>query len=123
VYHNDYLCLAIHISRGTHCAASVGQIRCGAATVQHPICQCDNCQGGAMAHTLASVWAIARSPLLFGGALPADGPTLALLTNRDFLYVHAYARNQSVFEYTQANETCSPRTQPPCDWMAHGWTK
>ena len=62
----------------------MGQIRCqGAATVQHPMCQCDNCQGGGMAHTLASVWAIARSPLLFGGSLPADGPTMALLTNKD----------------------------------------
>ena len=76
-----------------------------------------------MAHTLASVWAIARSPLLFGGALPADGPTLSLLTNRDFLYVHANSRNQTVFQYTQANNSCGPRTTPPCDWMAHGWTK
>jgi hypothetical protein len=93
------------------------------ATVQHPICNCDNCEGGGEAHTLASVWAITRSPLLFGGALPADAPTLALLTNKDFLFVHANSRNQTVIEYTQANGTCSPKTVPKCDWMAHGWTK
>jgi hypothetical protein len=101
----------------------IGQIRCGLATVQHPMCSCDNCEGGGMAHTIAAVWAIANSPLLFGGALPADGPTLALLTNKDFLFVHSNARNQQVIEYTQANLTCGPRTVPKCDWMAHGWTK
>lgn len=30
-----------------------GQIRCGLATVQHPMCNCDNCEGGGLAHTLA----------------------------------------------------------------------
>ena len=48
-----------------------------------------------MAHTLAAVWAISRSPLLFGGALPADAPTLALLTNKDFLYVS----DQQLFQH------------------------
>ena len=101
----------------------MGQIRCGIATVHHPMCNCNNCEGGGMAHTLASVWAIANSPLLFGGALPADELTLSLLTNPDFLMVHERACNQTVFEYTQANETCSPKTVPKCDWMKHGWTK
>lgn len=25
--------------------------------------------------------------------------------------------------YHQVNNSCSPKTVPPCDWMAHGWTK
>jgi hypothetical protein len=40
-----------------------------------------------------------------------------------FLFVHANARNQKVFEYYQANGTCGPKTVPTCDWMAQGWTK
>ena len=85
----------------------MGQIRCSgpAAIVQHPACRCDNCAGTGEAFTLASLWAIARSPLLFGGDLPADAQTQAILTNANFLEVHARARNQTVIEFRQANET------------------
>ena len=55
----------------------------------------------------------ARSPLLFGGSLPADPPTLALLTNKDFLFVHAAARNQTVFQYTQVRRLQSPIASCP----------
>lgn len=43
----------------------MGQIRCGgpAAIVKHPACRCDNCAGTGEAFSLASLWAIARSPL------------------------------------------------------------
>ena len=60
---------------------------------------------------------------LTGGALPTDDVTLGLLTNPDFLMVHARASNQTVIEYTQANASCTPKTVPKCDWMKHGWTK
>ena len=64
----------------------MGQIRCGgpAVIVAHPLCHCDNCAGTGEAYALASLWSIARSPLLFGGDLPADAQTLSMLTNPDF---------------------------------------
>ena len=85
----------------------MGQIRCGgpAVIVAHPLCHCDNCAGTGEAYALASLWSIARSPLLFGGDLPADAQTLSMLTNPDFLAIHARARNQTVFEFSQVNET------------------
>lgn len=40
--------------------------------------------------TLMTLWVIARSPLMMGGDLPTSSPeTIALLTNRDVLAVHA----------------------------------
>ena len=99
-----------------------GQIRC-VTTASGQTCECNNCEGGGMAKPITALWAIARSPLLFGGALPADAQSLALLTNKDMLYVHAHACNQTVFAYHQVNKSCTPKTAPACDWMAHGWTK
>lgn len=99
-----------------------GQIRCR-TTKSGQTCECDNCDGGGMAKPITALWAMARSPLLFGGALPADAQSLSLLTNKDMLYVHAHARNQTVFAYHQVNNSCTPKTIPACDWMAHGWTK
>eukprot|EP00663_Eupelagonemidae_sp_cell21sb_P009510 gene9510-biopygen9505 len=49
----------------------MGQIVCDGrlipATVNHPLCGCCNCEGGGNARLIASLWAIARSPLLLGG--------------------------------------------------------
>lgn len=49
--------------------------------------------------TLMTLWVIARSPLMVGGDLPSTDPaTIALLTNRDVLRVHADSRgNREVF--------------------------
>lgn len=45
-------------------------------------------------HTLMSLWAIARSPLMLGGDLPTnDEFTLALLTNDEVLAVDQKAAN------------------------------
>eukprot|EP00040_Diaphanoeca_grandis_P034015 m.209384 g.209384 ORF g.209384 m.209384 type:complete len:264 (-) comp33036_c0_seq13:178-969(-) len=86
-------------------------------------CSCNACNGTGDAYVLASVWAMARSPLLAGGSFPMDPITVSLLTNKDMLFVHAYATNQTVFEFFQPNMSCTPKTDPPCDWMAHGWDK
>ena len=44
--------------------------------------------------TLMTLWAIARSPLMFGGDLPSnDEATLALITNDEVLQVNQHARN------------------------------
>ena len=100
----------------------MGQIRCSgpAAVIKHPACRCDNCAGTGEAFSLASLWAIARSPLLFGGDLPADAQTQAILTNTDFLQIHTRARNQTVLEFRQANEThgAPERAGMWVKWMA-----
>ncbi len=44
--------------------------------------------------TLMTLWAIARSPLMFGGDLPSnDAATLALITNDEVLQVSQHGRN------------------------------
>ena len=99
----------------------LGMVRCVNDSTQ--ACRCDNCEGTGMAYTMVALWSMARSPLLVGGSLPLDETSVSLLTNEDMLYVHAAARNQTVMAYYQANTSCTPRTAPKCDWMAHGWTK
>lgn len=49
--------------------------------------------------TLMTLWAIARSPLMFGGDLPSlDAATRALITNREVLGVNQHSRaNREVF--------------------------
>lgn len=104
------------------CAAQdMGLVSCPNDTTT--ACHCVNCNGSGVAYVMTAVWAIAQSPLLAGGRLPLDPQTEALLTNKDMLYVHANARNQKVIEFYQANLSCTPKTKPTCDWMAHGWTK
>ncbi len=45
-------------------------------------------------YTVMTLWSIIRSPLIMGGDLPSnDAFTLSLLTNRDVLDMHLYARN------------------------------
>jgi hypothetical protein len=44
--------------------------------------------------TLLTLWAIFRSPLMFGGDLPSnDAWTLSLITNREILSVNQYSLN------------------------------
>ena len=69
--------------------------------------------GWYQAKLIASLWAIARSPLLIGGALPLDDGVMKILSQPDFLMVHTFARNQTVIEYTQ------PSFPPPHS----GWVK
>ena len=45
-------------------------------------------------YSLMSLWAMFRSPLMFGGDLPSnDEFTLSLLTNKDVLYVNQHGKN------------------------------
>merc|ERR1712003_417559 len=87
------------------------------ATVVNPKCGCLNCNGSGMAYTIASLWAMARSPLLLGGALPQDAGTMRILSNPHFSMVHSMARNQSVIEFTQAN-TSTPNQRGWVKWVA-----
>jgi hypothetical protein len=95
----------------------MGQICCDLrsipATTHGQHCGCDNCNGWFNAKLIASQWAIARSPLLIGGALPLDSGTMRILSTPDFELVHTYARNQTVIEYTR------PAYPPP----QRGWIK
>jgi len=87
----------------------LGQIFCdryGPATVDDPKCDCMNCNGGGMAYTIASLWAISRSPLLLGGALPLDAPTMSIIGNPGFDLIHTHSRNQTVIAFHQPNISC-----------------
>eukprot|EP01062_Namystynia_karyoxenos_P031190 TRINITY_DN23159_c0_g1_i1.p1 TRINITY_DN23159_c0_g1~~TRINITY_DN23159_c0_g1_i1.p1 ORF type:complete len:552 (+),score=169.65 TRINITY_DN23159_c0_g1_i1:230-1657(+) len=99
----------------------LGQVKCDArripATVQNPQCGCLNCNGSDMAYTIASLWSVARSPLLLGGALPLDTVTMNIVSNPDFLRIHGSAQGHRVFEFTQAN-TSDPSQQGWVKWAA-----
>eukprot|EP01065_Artemidia_motanka_P030844 TRINITY_DN36990_c0_g1_i1.p1 TRINITY_DN36990_c0_g1~~TRINITY_DN36990_c0_g1_i1.p1 ORF type:complete len:523 (+),score=124.80 TRINITY_DN36990_c0_g1_i1:60-1628(+) len=88
----------------------LGQVKCDArhlpaTTVPPVLCGCDNCDGGGEAYTIASLWAMARSPLLLGGALPLDAGTMQIISNPLFDLIHTSSRNHAVFAYSQANES------------------
>jgi alpha-galactosidase len=101
----------------------MGQLHCGATASLGQQCGCNNCNGSNLAYVLMSVWCISRSPILLGSTLPADAVTASLLTNKDLLYVHAYARNQTVFTSYETNTSCTEATVPACGWNNSGWTK
>ena len=101
----------------------MGQLHCGTTASLGQQCGCNNCNGTNLAFVLVAVWGISRSPILLGSTLPADVITAALLTNRDFLYVHTYARNQTVFMNYETNTSCGQTTIPACSWNSFGWTK
>eukprot|EP01043_Picozoa_sp_COSAG02_P016806 COSAG02_NODE_747_length_17723_cov_49.509816_8_plen_279_part_00 len=90
---------------------------------RHALPAAPNCNGSNLAYVLMSVWCISRSPILLGSTLPADAVTASLLTNKDLLYVHAYARNQTVFTSYETNTSCTEATVPACGWNNSGWTK
>mmetsp|Transcript_5863 Transcript_5863/g.11624 ORF Transcript_5863/g.11624 Transcript_5863/m.11624 type:complete len:229 (-) Transcript_5863:382-1068(-) len=88
----------------------LGQIFCDRtgrpASVDNPECECMNCNGESMAYTIASLWAISRSPLLLGGALPLDSETIKIIGNPGFNLIHTYSRNHSVIMFHQPDITC-----------------
>ena len=92
---------------------AIGGIRCeGVATVDNPApaCKCNNCNGTGMAYTIMSLWAIARSPLLFGGTLPPDLPTLVRSPKLTVAFSHS---SYILMTYRVFGRRCSP-TKTSC---------
>ena len=82
----------------------------------------DNWNSGAekydRSQTIATLWMIARSPLMEAGHLPADNITLSYTTNTDALEFHDHGVHNRVIKY-EGNCTCKGETTGSCNIVAN----